>query len=448
MKNAIQLLPAFLLSLLLGLSMNSCVEKDFDEPPADPNLPNITANATLADLKEKHVLGEFEEIEEDMVIEGVVVADDESGNYYRALVIQDGSGGILMLVNFNNLYTDYPIGRKVYIKAKGLWLGDYNGLVQLGGGTYDDDGEERLGGIEEALVENHLIKGQTGQTITPTVVSINDLTTDVQDPYLSTLVQIDDIQFTDAMAGLTFATYDAVSDFRRSENRDLVDCDGNAIILRSSGFAEFVNELLPEGKGSIMAIYSVFGDDRQLVIRDTNDVQMQGNRCGSVGFGEEINEGFNGSSNNEDIATPDWKNIAVKGGRLWRGKEFGGNLYAQATAFGDSAPEMETWLITPPIDLSKLKVLRFESAQAFWVHDGLSIWIATDFNGADVAAANWTELNARLATNTDAEHAWVPSGDVDLSDFSGTGHVGFKYVGDAATNTSSYRIDNVMISEE
>jgi hypothetical protein len=34
----------------------------------------------------------------------------------------DGSG----------LYTSYPVGRKVAVKLKGLWLGDYAKMIQLG----------------------------------------------------------------------------------------------------------------------------------------------------------------------------------------------------------------------------------------------------------------------------------------------------------------------------
>ena len=43
-------------------------------------------------------------------------------------------------------------------------------------------------------------------------------------------------------------------------------------------------------------------------------------------------------------------------------------------------------------------------------------------------------------------YAWIPSGDVDLSDYAGeTIYVGFKFVGDSNSNTTGFRVDNVVI---
>ncbi len=53
----------------------------------------------------------------------------------------------------------------------------------------------------------------------------------------------------------------------------------NEIILRNSGYSDFKNQTLPEGKGSITAIFSNYYDDFQLYIRDTNDVDLNEVRC-------------------------------------------------------------------------------------------------------------------------------------------------------------------------
>ncbi len=79
-----------------------------------------------------------------------------------------------------------------------------------------------------------------------------------------------------------------------------------------------------------------------------------------------------------DINLPGWANIAVKGTRLWRAQVFSGNHYAQATSFNDTENEMEAWLITPPITLDEAKKLTFESAKAFWTHDGLTVWVSAE----------------------------------------------------------------------
>jgi hypothetical protein len=106
---------------------------------------------------------------------------------------------------------------------------------------------------------------------------------------------------------------------------------------------------------------------------------------------------------------------------------------------------METWLITPGIDLTTIDTLSFRSSWAFFVHNGLSVWISTDFNGSNFGTATWTQLICTLAVQADGQYTWVPSGNVPLTSFNGTAHIGFKYVGDGTTNTTTWRIDDVVI---
>jgi hypothetical protein len=76
----------------------------------------------------------------------------------------------------------------------------------------------------------------------------------------------------------------------------------------------------------------------------------------------------------------------------------------------------------------------------------LSVWISTDYDGTNVGSATWTQLNPTIAQQSDAEFEFVPSGIVDLSTYSGTVHIGFKYVGSGPnTLTTSARIDNVKV---
>ncbi|MEZ4985442.1 MAG: hypothetical protein R2795_10455 [Saprospiraceae bacterium] len=52
--------PKYIFSLLLlailGLTFSACVHQEFDEPPVR-NLPALTANATIAQVKALHTLG-------------------------------------------------------------------------------------------------------------------------------------------------------------------------------------------------------------------------------------------------------------------------------------------------------------------------------------------------------------------------------------------------------
>lgn len=248
--------------IVSGLFLSSC-EKDFDNPPMYEE-PAIVPNKTIAALKAMHVNGKVEIITDDIIISGVVNADDKSGNYYKQISIQDSTGGITVRLDGNNLYTSYPVGRKIYIKLKGLSLGDYNGLVQIGTGATGL-------ALPSATFDTYIVKGSLGYVVTPKIVTVAQLDNSLQ----SMLIQINNSEFKVADTAKTYA--DAV--LQQTVNLGIVPCGGTEIIVRTSGFANFAGVNVPNGNGTLKAIYTVFGSTKQLVVRDTSDVQFAGTRC-------------------------------------------------------------------------------------------------------------------------------------------------------------------------
>lgn len=248
------------------------------------------------------------------------------------------------------------------------------------------------------------------------------------------------------------ATLSGGSTYGGTGARRVTDASGN-IDLFTRTQANFATQTLPTGTVDVVAVVSQF-TNAQLIIRNSTDVTTSGgvnpnpNPGGGGDSLQVLNEAFTNITADQNIAIQGWKNIAVKGTRLWRGGAFQGNGYAQATAFQDVSAEMESWLITPQLDLSGGKILSFESAQAFFKHNGLTVLISTNFNGTNVGTATWTPLIAKLASSTDANYANVPSGDVDLSAYTGKAYIGFKYVGDKTNNTTTFRIDSVKIRKK
>ncbi len=437
-----------LLSLLATVMTTACVDQDFDEPPIKVEVVEPPQNLiTIAELKARHTLGQIEPIEDSVAIAATVVADDASGNYYKTLIIQDETAGIELKINTTDLYNDYPIGQQIFIQLKELFLGDYRGVTQIGGTTYEDDGDIFVGGIEEVLIGDHISIGEADQPITPTVVTINQL----DESYISQLIQLEKVQFTDSNAGVEFAD----SDNKRSINLNIEDCNGNVIILRTSGFADFANQLSPAGNGTLTAIYSVFVDTKQLFVRDEKDLVMEGERCdGSDGGGNGGGNGqavlevdFQNQEEYEDINLSGWQNISLLGSstRRWIARSFQGNFFAQASAYQDDNPEMDSWLITPPLNMSEVSTLEFESAAAFYTHAGLSVLISSNYDGSNVEAADWTPLDIKLAGSSSEQYAWIPSGQVDLSQYQGTVYVAFRHQGESNGKTGTFRLDNISI---
>lgn len=438
--------------VVAGLTLFSCVKTEFDDIPITGTPVNITPNTTIKALKALHLTPEgFDRISEDLIIAGVVVMDDRSGNYYKSIVIQDSTGGIELKFNDGFLYNQYPIGRTLYIKCKDLILTDYNGLTQLIGSTKEEAGVLSGVGITEVQAREQILKGLVSQVPpAPKVISVNQLS----DPNLvSTLIRLDNVQFIKADTGKTFA--DPVT--RNSLNRTLEDCNGTTFIMRTSGYSDFAASLTPGTNGSITAVLGTFGGTPQLFIRNTGDLDMKNSRCSIIcGYPadgtttvETIDQNFSGFSANQDINLPGWANVGTDGCRLWRASSFSGNIFAQATAFQSQDISNEAWLVTPAINASSAKTLSFETSWAYYKHQGLTVWYSTNFNGRDAAAANWQQLNCTIATQANGNGNfgdWVPSGNISLPVINGGKvYVGFKFVGDKTVGTTNWRLDNIKV---
>ncbi len=256
----------------------SCLKKEYDIPPDlsgyDPMLP-VTHN--IAQLKAMNGAydpvygGDNTMITDEIIIAGIVTANDRSGNFYKQLVIQDDTAGIMLLIDVSNLYNSYPAGRKVYIKCKGLWLGYENGLPVLG---YEPNPQNRLNMIPQQRISDFIVQANIGNEVKADTISlVKAKTPDAR--YFNRLICIREVQFTDT--DRTFSLPNSTT------NRRIEDCDNNALVVRTSNYAHFANVLLPAGSGTILGIYTAFvstaGTTPQLLIRDTTDLHFDQMRC-------------------------------------------------------------------------------------------------------------------------------------------------------------------------
>lgn len=266
MKNNMSRFALLFLSLLFLTATTESCKKRFDEPPVE-NYPVLTPNATISQIKALHTIGNTPTlITDSLVIEGIVVSSDEAGNFFKQLIIQDDSAGIEIRIEMSNLYNDYPVGRRVWVKCKGLYVGDYEGNHQL---TINDAGDR----LPEGLLPNYIVGGAKNQPVNAQNVTIADIKNSTR--YRNMLVQLTDVQFAAADTNQTYA--DAIG--QASLNRSIVDCNGNTILLRSSGYATFASALTPGGQGTAIGVHSNFGSDAQLYIRETGDLSFDGTRC-------------------------------------------------------------------------------------------------------------------------------------------------------------------------
>ncbi len=446
-----------LLSVLFfaGLVTMSCVkDDDFDTPEINTEEPNVTVNTNIESVKSFY--NGFEPVlitngDNAMYMEAYVVSSDETGNFYKTLVIQDSpenpQHGISISTESTDMYTLFEPGRKIYVRVDGLYSGEFAGLPTLG----VLDGEE-VGRMSIIEFEERVMRSNEVEDLVPNIRTLNG----VSDSDLNTLVAFENVQISDSDLGEPYANL--TNTF--SVNRTITNCERTAeIIMRNSGFADFKNELIPEGNGQLTAVMSKFNNDFQVFIRSTNDVNFDQDRCledtgepgGALLF--EDFEGIGTTGNGANINLPEWTNVNITGGsERYEAREFDDNQYAQITAFSSGEAVLEAWLVTPTVDLTGTAnpKLSFTTKDGFNNGEALKVFISTNFSG-NVENATWTELSATIASGTSSGYApnFTASGDIDLSAYAGQSiAVGFQYIGSDGGVTTTYQIDDVAVFDE
>lgn len=235
-----------------------CVKNEFDEPPVR-TIP-VGNILTIAELRGMYQ-GAPLLIDEDYSVYATITMDDKSGNIYRASYAQDETAAInIRQLSAGGLYQ----GDSVRIYLRGTTLSSYSGMLQ----------------IDSLDVDRNIIKQRTKVPVEPKVVTIQQINTG---NYQAQLVKLENVQFVDYEVGEPFA--DAPN--LRTVNRMLEDCNGNKIIVRTSGYASFAGTPVPEGNGSLVAIVSEFSGTMQLYIRSIGEVVMENQRC-ETGDGLEL----------------------------------------------------------------------------------------------------------------------------------------------------------------
>lgn len=431
--NQMSMKKYFLVFSLIGL-LASCVPNDAELPPVTGEDPNIEVTATIAQVKAMYTPGGPSiQLDDSLVVSGLVVADDETGNFYKCIVIQDATAGILIRMDASELYKTYPVGRRVFVKLGGLWIGEYNGLIQLGGaqtvGTINE-----VDYINSSLFDKVILKGTFNNEVIPVDVDITSLNTSHQ----NMLIRITNAQFVSTDTGLAYAPGTAT-------NRMLEDCAGNPIIVRTSSFSTFAYELTPGKNGEFVGIYSEYSTTPQLLVREPSDLKMFGTRCGPY-----AKKDFEDAS----MTSGGWTIQQVTDvGTNWVTGTIGvdpsgGTTYGKCSNFYSSANHLaETWYISPSFDLTSgiNPVLTFINA-CNYTGANIQVKASSDYVSGNPNLATWTSLTPTLSTGS---WVWVSSGNLSLSSFNGQSnvHVAIEYTG-TASDGKTWEIDNIVVSEQ
>ncbi len=226
-------------------------------------------------------------------IRAIVVGDDESGNIYKQLYLQDETGGILLTVDMTGLFGTYSVGQEVIVELHGLCIGRYYGAFQIGSPIilrsasgnynmsrmkpYDFYKNVHANGVPDTNRLNALIRTVTD--ILPTLgIRPEDAAYADREPYYNTLVRLENVTFANG-GKLVFAPPLPNGDPATTPvNRTLRMRDTTKTIdVRTSGYANFAGDTVPVGVCNITAIYSQYFGNFQITLRTREDIEVINN---------------------------------------------------------------------------------------------------------------------------------------------------------------------------
>jgi hypothetical protein len=275
---------SFLFLLSIFFVFTACDEREFDAPPFGAPVYKGEANMTIQELKNKYEGQALVEITEDIIIKGLVVANDVSGNIYKQIQLQDETGGICIAIDRNNIYGDFRVGQEVFLELKGLYFGLYGGYPQIGYKySRNNDDSFAIGQVtwEFFQIRAHLNDYPTPEKVVPLEISGIE---NISNSDLGKLVTIKNVYF-EKGGKEPFATA-PTSGGVQTESKILKSSTnpGVALTARNSSAANFSAKIMPEGTGSITGVLSVYNSTIQITFRDSLD-------CSPTRFGENVGIG-------------------------------------------------------------------------------------------------------------------------------------------------------------
>ncbi|MDX1327166.1 MAG: DUF5689 domain-containing protein, partial [Arenibacter sp.] len=229
--------------LVFGLWVFFGCVKDPDYKMPETNCTNnLTANASYAEVKGLYV-DKTLQIQEELIIEGYVNSSDQSGNFFGVLHFQDRPAnpteGFQIELDVRDTHLFFPVGSKILIALKGLYLGKSKGGYKLGG-QFTSFGNISVGRLPATVMDRHLYRDCADiVTIEPKTLEIEE----VDERYANTLVRFKDLEVREDQLGLPFANP------KEATSRTLVNCLDEELIMLNSGYADFQAEQLPALNG-------------------------------------------------------------------------------------------------------------------------------------------------------------------------------------------------------
>ena len=351
---------SFLLLALLSVVFVSC-KKDYPEPPIQ-----ILPVGTVYTIEDILALEPGTVFKEDASVYGIITADEQSGNLYKAAFMQDRASGKAIEL-YLNAVSGVRIGDSIRVYLKDVTYAMYNNLPQLS--NFEADG--------------HIVILANNKDIEPAKATIAEIN---QGKYLGGLVRLENVMFTEQNTFADPTTYG---------NRTLIDAmdPSNNVTVRTSNYANFANDSLPQGAGNLTAIASVYNNTWQLLIRSAYELDFDGYNPdhSNLPYFQDFSNSFGTYTTYSVLGDEEWiidYNTAKMTGHV-----------------GNSNFANEDWLISAPVsltDVDHVKVcVNYAAMYQNSNTEDVTLQISKDYKtGSNPLDANWEQMPVTYPNST------------------------------------------------
>lgn len=269
----------FLAIAITSMGLAACMDKDWEAPQFDEPLYGNNSIMkeegdkviTIGELKEKYSslinasTDGVKEITDDWQLQVVVNGNDEGGNLYKQISVQDPTGAIIVGINASNLYPYMPVGQQLLINLKGLHIGGYRKQAQIGA-LYNGS----IGRMDTDVWEQHVRLLKEGEI--EAKVDTVDFDENADKFILSgRIVKLSGVTISGEGTQVLAPEDGSVALSSNCANR-LIN-GKSSLVLRTSSYSKFANRAIPKGKADVYGVCTRYNNTWQILMRTESDLQ-------------------------------------------------------------------------------------------------------------------------------------------------------------------------------
>lgn len=270
----------FLAIAITSMGLAACMDKDWEAPQFDEPLYGNNSIMkeegdkviTIGELKEKYSSlinassDGVKEITDDWQLQVVVNGNDEGGNLYKQISVQDPTGAIIVGINGSNLYPYMPVGQQLLINLKGLHIGGYRKQAQIGA-LYKGSS---IGRMDTDVWEQHVRLLKEGEI--EAKVDTVDFDENADKYILSgRIVKLSGVTISGEGTQVLAPDDGSVALSSNCANR-LIN-GKSSLVLRTSSYSKFANRAIPKGKADVYGVCTRYNNTWQILMRTESDLQ-------------------------------------------------------------------------------------------------------------------------------------------------------------------------------